>query len=266
MQPPDEAFSLEAEEEQEGKRPAPPDLSVEANQTPPPPLAKPLEPVEPPKAKLIEKPVENSHLSPAETLQLAGNDEPLSFWETELPKNGSTVEMPASGNLPLSREVPQTDESPVTVPEPKSQQQAPNEALALPPAPQLPKLDLIEQLIEDLQETQPEKRRKAIWELAQRADSRAVQPLIGLLIDSDSQQRGLILEALSQIGTRTLKPMANLAASLSQTSNQRAIAASLTSPSRVTRTASQRRFRARSLNIEHSTFINSVACFCVAVP
>lgn len=79
--------------------------------------------------------------------------------------------------------------------------------LAVKPSPSLPKLDLVEELIQDLQKPQPETRRKAIWELAQRADSRAVQPLIGLLIDSDSQQRGLILEALAQIGTRTLKPM-----------------------------------------------------------
>lgn len=82
-----------------------------------------------------------------------------------------------------------------------------NESLALKSKERLPKIDGIEELIKDLQEPQLEKRRKAIWELAQRADSRAVQPLIGLLIDADSQQRGLILEALAQIGTRTLKPM-----------------------------------------------------------
>lgn len=82
-----------------------------------------------------------------------------------------------------------------------------NKSLAAKPSPSLPKLDLIEELIKDLQKPQPEVRRKAIWELAQRADSRAIQPLIGLLIDSDSQQRSLILEALAQIGTRTLKPM-----------------------------------------------------------
>lgn len=79
--------------------------------------------------------------------------------------------------------------------------------LALPADKALPKIDPIEELIQDLQAPQPDKRRQAIWELAQHADSRAVQPLIGLLIDSDSQQRGLILEALAQIGSRTLKPM-----------------------------------------------------------
>jgi hypothetical protein len=71
----------------------------------------------------------------------------------------------------------------------------------------LAKIDIVEELVKDLQGNDLTKRRKAIWELAQRGDSRAVQPLVDLLIDSDSQQRGLILEALSQIGTRTLKPM-----------------------------------------------------------
>ena len=71
----------------------------------------------------------------------------------------------------------------------------------------LPKIDIVETLIQDLNAPDSSKRRKAIWELAQRADSRAVTPLVELLIDSDSKQRSLILEALAQIGTRTLKPL-----------------------------------------------------------
>ncbi|HAG82158.1 MAG TPA: peptidoglycan-binding protein, partial [Cyanobacteria bacterium UBA12227] len=65
----------------------------------------------------------------------------------------------------------------------------------------------IEKLINDLGAVDPNKRRKAIWELAQRGDSRAVQPLVNAMVDADSKQRSLILEALSQIGTKTLKPM-----------------------------------------------------------
>ncbi|MFP4296391.1 MAG: peptidoglycan-binding protein [Spirulinaceae cyanobacterium] len=102
---------------------------------------------------------------------------------------------------PKPPEPPETDFSVVSDPTPSSS------SLALPAEKALPKLDLTEELIEELQAPQPDKRRQAIWELAQHADSRAVQPLIGLLIDSDSQQRGLILEALTQIGSRTLKPM-----------------------------------------------------------
>ncbi len=71
----------------------------------------------------------------------------------------------------------------------------------------LAKVDRIEELIKDLQESDRVKRRQAIWELAQKGDSRAVKPLSNLIIDSDSQQCGLILEALSQISTRTLKPV-----------------------------------------------------------
>lgn len=69
------------------------------------------------------------------------------------------------------------------------------------------KLDIIEALIEDLQQLNPALRRKAIWELGQQGDSRAVEPLLDLLANSDSKQYSLILASLSEIGIRTLKPM-----------------------------------------------------------
>ncbi|WP_261220059.1 peptidoglycan-binding protein [Ancylothrix sp. D3o] len=81
------------------------------------------------------------------------------------------------------------------------------EALAFDEMPRLSKIDIVEELIRDLPTLDQFKRRKTIWELGQRGDSRAIQPLVNLLIDSDSQQRSLILAALSEIGTRTLKPM-----------------------------------------------------------
>jgi HEAT repeat protein len=71
----------------------------------------------------------------------------------------------------------------------------------------LAKVNIVDELIQDLRASDPVKRRKIIWELGQRGDTRAVQPLVDLLIDSDSKQRSLILSALSEIGTRTLKPM-----------------------------------------------------------
>ncbi|NJL00450.1 MAG: hypothetical protein HC838_06625 [Spirulinaceae cyanobacterium RM2_2_10] len=74
-------------------------------------------------------------------------------------------------------------------------------------SPALVNLDRVDQLIRELREPDAGQRQQAIWELAQQADSRAVQPLVNLLLDSDSQQQSLILEALSQIGTRALKPM-----------------------------------------------------------
>ncbi len=71
----------------------------------------------------------------------------------------------------------------------------------------LPKLDIVPELINDLAKSDRRIRQKTIWELAQRGDSRAMQPLVELMIKVDSQERGLILEAMTQITSRTLKPM-----------------------------------------------------------
>jgi len=71
----------------------------------------------------------------------------------------------------------------------------------------LPSINIVDELINDLRSPNPTKRRKAIWELGQRGDSKAIQPLVDLMLDSDSRQRSLILGALSEIGGRTLKPM-----------------------------------------------------------
>jgi HEAT repeat protein len=43
--------------------------------------------------------------------------------------------------------------------------------------------------------------------LGQQGDSRAIQHLVDLMIDADSQENSLILAALAEIGIRTLKPM-----------------------------------------------------------
>lgn len=71
----------------------------------------------------------------------------------------------------------------------------------------LPKVNVIDELINDLRSSEPTKRRKAIWDLGQQGDSRAIQPLVDLMLDADSQERSLILAALAEISTRTLKPM-----------------------------------------------------------
>lgn len=92
---------------------------------------------------------------------------------------------------------------------PENQQIASESAgnLAINETNRLAKIDRIEELIRELQSPDPMKRRKSIWQLSQRGDSRAVQPLVDLMINSDSKQISLILGALSEIGTRTLKPM-----------------------------------------------------------
>ncbi len=71
----------------------------------------------------------------------------------------------------------------------------------------LAKTNTVPVLIKDLKSSDPQKRKKAIWELAQKGDSRAVQPLVDLIPDADSKQRSLILETISQIGIKTLTPM-----------------------------------------------------------
>ncbi len=71
----------------------------------------------------------------------------------------------------------------------------------------LAKVNIVDELVIDLRSSDPNKRRKAIWDLGQQGDSRAIQPLVDMMIDGDSQQRSMILAALSEIGTRTLKPM-----------------------------------------------------------
>jgi len=71
----------------------------------------------------------------------------------------------------------------------------------------LAKLNIVDELIQDLRSSDPTKRRKAIWDLGQQGDSRAIQPMVDLMIDADSQESSLILAALAEIGTRTLKPM-----------------------------------------------------------
>ncbi|WP_392534602.1 peptidoglycan-binding protein [Nostoc sp. C117] len=71
----------------------------------------------------------------------------------------------------------------------------------------LVKLNIVDELIQDLRSTDPKKRHKAIWNLGQQGDSRAIQPMVDLMIDADSQESSLILAALAEISTRTLKPM-----------------------------------------------------------
>ncbi|MGB3756960.1 MAG: peptidoglycan-binding protein [Rivularia sp. (in: cyanobacteria)] len=87
-------------------------------------------------------------------------------------------------------------------PSPQTSQIIPTEKTS-----RLAKVNVVDELIQDLDSSNPIQRRKAIWELGQKGDSRAIQPLVEQMVHADSQQRSLILAALSEIGTRTLKPM-----------------------------------------------------------
>lgn len=79
--------------------------------------------------------------------------------------------------------------------------------LAPPPEVRMAKINIIDELIQDLASPDPTTRHKAIWELGQRGNSAAVQPLTSLLIEADSHEQGLVLAALSEISIKTLKPM-----------------------------------------------------------
>ena len=67
--------------------------------------------------------------------------------------------------------------------------------------------DLLDSLIEELYHPNLTKRRRAIQELGQSGDSRAIMPLIERIIDSNAYEHSLILEALTQISARVLQPM-----------------------------------------------------------
>jgi hypothetical protein len=87
-------------------------------------------------------------------------------------------------------------------------------------APPAPPVNVVEQLIEQLQNTNLESRQNAIWQLGEKGDSRAIEPLVNLLRDSDSKQQSLILTTLSQIGNKTLKPMVRALSLSLQNDNQ----------------------------------------------
>lgn len=82
-----------------------------------------------------------------------------------------------------------------------------NTSLPVQATSQIPNVDLILGLIESLRDNDPRNRRRAVWKLAQLSDSRAMQPLVDSMVDGDSVERSLTLEALSQICTRSLRPM-----------------------------------------------------------
>ena len=94
-----------------------------------------------------------------------------------------------------------------------------SETATIVPTVRMPRVSVMDSLVHELRNPDPAKRQKAIWELGRRGDSRAVQPMVDLLLDSDSRQRSLILSALSEISTRILKPMSRALAISMQDEN-----------------------------------------------
>ncbi|MGB3292567.1 MAG: peptidoglycan-binding protein [Phormidesmis sp.] len=71
----------------------------------------------------------------------------------------------------------------------------------------LAQTDIIDGLISELRTPDPTRRRKAIWELGQRGNSLAMQPLVEAMAEADSKEKSLVLAALSEIGIRSMKPL-----------------------------------------------------------
>jgi hypothetical protein len=142
-------------------------------------------------------------LEPESLSEPASPDESENASPQETDANSAThlqhSESNGSRDSALSVVPPKKEEKPPAPPPP--------DALAVRETTRLAKIDIIDELIKELNSRDPATRRKAIWDLGQRGDSRAVQPLVNVMIDSDSKQRGLILAALSEIGTRTLTPL-----------------------------------------------------------
>lgn len=67
--------------------------------------------------------------------------------------------------------------------------------------------DKTEELLQELVQGESKNRSKIIWRLASEADSRAIAPLLDIMIKSNSQEKTLILEAISQIAFNSIKPI-----------------------------------------------------------
>lgn len=67
--------------------------------------------------------------------------------------------------------------------------------------------DRTQKLLADLKQANAAQRGKIVWNLASQADSRAIQPLVDLVMTANSQEKSLIIEALAQIGFNNIKPI-----------------------------------------------------------
>ncbi|ELS01794.1 hypothetical protein Xen7305DRAFT_00015000 [Xenococcus sp. PCC 7305] len=88
-----------------------------------------------------------------------------------------------------------------------SEQEEHQDTLLVPPNINEAQLDIVPELSLELQLRNRQLRQKAISQLAQEGDAKAMIPLVELMGDADSQERHLILEAMTAISNNTLKTM-----------------------------------------------------------
>jgi HEAT repeats len=126
----------------------------------------------------------------------------------QLKKRARSIESSIDRTAPLPENQDEaSDPEAITEPTPANSANTSEDSPPIQNPTPLRRIGIVETLIEELHSRDPVKRRQAIWELGQCGDSRAIQPLVDLTLDSDSAQRSLILAALSEIGVRALKPM-----------------------------------------------------------
>ncbi|MGG6240763.1 HEAT repeat domain-containing protein [Nodosilinea sp. AN01ver1] len=116
----------------------------------------------------------------------------------------------------LTPSPPQTNQPPAADPvEYTAPSALPQPQLGVPAATDLPleattrlsRVDIVDSLVHELDSADSAVRRHAIWELGQRGHSDVIQPLVNGLLEADSQEKSLILAALAEISSRSLKPM-----------------------------------------------------------
>lgn len=88
-----------------------------------------------------------------------------------------------------------------------SEQEESQDTLLVPPNNNEAQLDIVPELSLELQLRNRQLRQKEISQLAQDGDAKAMIPLVELMGDADSQERHLILEAMTTITSNTLKTM-----------------------------------------------------------
>ncbi len=115
----------------------------------------------------------------------------------EPPTSSQPLETPAGSSLPQS--------APSSASLATWSGSGPPPTLANPA--RLPTLNIVETLVSELASTDAGVRQRAIWELGQRGNSTAIQPLVNGLLEADSYEKSLIFAALGEIGHRTFQPM-----------------------------------------------------------
>lgn len=177
----------------------------------PAPISEPPEPI-------LYKPPE---VQPSGTITASTAESPeLKPWQ---PKSQKTLPIDVPETLPQATHATTTANAPASIELEESKLELANqpnsEPTTIATTVRMPKASVMDSLVHELRNPDPAKRQKAIWELGRRGDSRAVQPMVDLLLDSDSHQRSLVLSALSEISTRTLKPMSRALAISMQDEN-----------------------------------------------